>query len=189
MVDKGDKFAQNENLTVFWGTNGFSTTKTLAEWAENLPSATRTNKNLFIMLQSGIPMTTAVSQARNVKKALAEAVNWALNEQNEKRVIAIYPGRFQPMGRHHFQTFQALTSQFGLENTFIATSGKPGPKSPLSFEEKKIIMMAHGIPESQIVETRSPYQATEITGQFDPAETSVVFAVGGERHEGKSKIC
>ena len=127
-----------------------------------------------------MPITSLVSEANKVKISLAEAVNWALNEQNEKRIIAIYPGRFQPMGRHHFQTFQALTNQFGLENTFIATSGAPGPKSPLSFEEKKTIMMAHGIPENQIVETRSPYQATEITGQFDPAETSVVFAVGGK---------
>jgi len=180
MVDKGDKFAQNENLTVYWGTNGFSTTKSLHEWAASLPRTVKMNKKLFITLRSGTPVTSIITQARDVKGALAEAVNWALNEQTEKRTIAIYPGRFQPMGRHHFQTFQALVSQFGLENTFIATSDVAGPRSPLSFEEKKVIMMAHGVPESQIVRTRSPYQATEITGQFAPAETSVVFAVGGK---------
>ena len=181
MIDKGDKFTQNESLTVYWGDDGFSVTKTLFEWAKNLPPTAKMDKKLFTTLVSGTPITAAVTEARHVKKALAEAVNWALSEQTEKRTIAIYPGRFQPMGRHHFQTFQALVSQFGLENTFIATSGKPGPKSPLSFEEKKIIMMAHGIPESQIVETRSPYQATEITGQLRSSEeTSVVFAVGGK---------
>ena len=58
--------------------------------------------------------------------ALAEAVNWALNEQDEKRVIAIYPGRFQPMGRHHYATYKALANQFGAENTFIVTSNKMG---------------------------------------------------------------
>ena len=38
--------------------------------------------------------------------------------------------------------------------------------------------MRHGVPESQIVKTQNPYQATEITSRFDPEETSVVFAVG-----------
>jgi hypothetical protein len=84
------------------------------------------------------------------------------------------------MGRHHFQTYQALAEQFGIENTFVATSDKVGPKSPLNFEEKKAIMMAHGIPESQIAMTRNPYQATEITEKFDPVDTAVVFAVGGK---------
>ena len=118
-----------------------------------------------------------------------DPLDWAKNlsytesiivEQTEanKETIAIYPGRFQPMGRHHFQTYQKLVQQFGLENTFVATSAAQGPKSPLNFKEKKIIMRAHGIPESQIVKTRSPYQPTEITNMFDPASTSVVFAVG-----------
>jgi hypothetical protein len=39
-------------------------------------------------------------------------------------------------------------------------------------------MMKHGIPENQIVQTTSPYQPSEITSQFDPEGTSVVFAVG-----------
>ena len=180
MIDKGDKFSQNEGLTVFWGSGGFSTRRTLREWAKVLPDTNKTNKNLFIMLQSGIPITTVVTEASVVKTALAEAVNWALNEQANKRIIAVYPGRFQPMGRHHFQTFQAIADQFGTENTFIATSDTTGAKSPLSFDEKKTIMMAHGIPENQIVKTRNPYQATEITDMFNPEDTAVVFAVGGK---------
>jgi len=112
--------------------------------------------------------------------ALAEAVNWALNEQDEKRVIAIYPGRFQPMGRHHYATYKALADQFGAENTFIVTSNKMGPKSPLDFEEKKKIMIAHGVPADKIVMSRNPYQAVELTQNFDPATTAVVFAVGGK---------
>tara|TARA_R110000824_G_scaffold73866_2_gene187980 strand:+ start:3553 stop:5697 length:2145 start_codon:yes stop_codon:yes gene_type:complete len=178
MIDKSSKFQQSENLIVYWETNGFSTKKTLQEWAANLPRPSKTNKNLFKQLQAGVPITSLISDARMVKYSLAEAVHWALNEQDGKKPIAIYPGRFQPMGRHHFQTFQRLVQQFGLENTFIATSDASGPKSPLNFEEKKTIMMALGIPESQIVKTRSPYQPTEITNMFDPAATSVVFAVG-----------
>jgi len=235
MVDKGDKFAQNENLTVYWGGDGFSVTKSLVEWQSNLPPTNAQNKDLYLRLVEGYPITSMVRNAPDVKTSLAAAVNWALTEktqrvmktptelmtgvdfemdegvgsmavdaavgtlkkfvakkmpnlkdtlklveEQEKRLIAIYPGRFQPMGRHHFQTYQALADQFGLKNTFIATSNKTGPKSPLNFEEKKSIMMAHGIPESQIVETRNPYQATEVTDAFDPNTTAVVFAVGGK---------
>jgi len=181
MVDKGEKFQQSESLTVYWGSDGFSVTKTLQEWATNLPTATHHDEQLYRQLRSGVPITSLINEARKVKGALASAISWALNEQaKEKRVIAIYPGRFQPMGRHHLQTYQALAQQFGLQNTFIATSGKTGPKSPLSFEEKKLIMSKHGIPESQIVETRSPYQAPEILERFNPDETAVVFAVGGK---------
>ena len=179
-VDKGAKFQQTESLTVYWGSDGFSVTKTLLEWSRNLPFVENKNQELYENLLGGAPITSLVREASKVKVALAEAVNWALNEQDEKRVIAIYPGRFQPMGRHHYATYKALADQFGAENTFIATSNKMGPKSPLDFEEKKKIMVAHGVPADKIVMTRNPYQALEITKDFDPDATSVVFAVGGK---------
>jgi len=179
-VDKGAKFQQTEGLTVYWGSDGFSVTKTLLEWSRNLPSVENKNQELYENLLGGAPITSLVREASKVKIALAEAVNWALNEQDEKRVIAIYPGRFQPMGRHHYATYKALADQFGPENTFIATSNKMGPKSPLDFEEKKKIMVAHGVPADKVVMTRNPYQALEITKDFDPDATAVVFAVGGK---------
>lgn len=179
-VDKGAKFQQTESLTVYWGSDGFSVTKTLLEWSRNLPSVENKNQDLYENLLGGAPITSLVREASKVKVALAEAVNWALNEQDQKRVIVIYPGRFQPMGRHHYATYKALADQFGAENTFIATSNKIGPKSPLDFEEKKKIMVAHGVPADKIVMTRNPYQALEITKDFDPDSTAVVFAVGGK---------
>ena len=179
-VDKGAKFQQTESLTVYWGSDGFSVTKTLLEWSRNLPSVENKNQELYENLLGGAPITSLVREASKVKVALAEAVNWALNEQDQKRVIVIYPGRFQPMGRHHYATYKALADQFGAENTFIATSNKMGPKSPLDFEEKKKIMVAHGVPADKIVMTRNPYQALEITKDFNPDSTAVVFAVGGK---------
>jgi hypothetical protein len=179
-VDKGAKFQQTESLTVYWGSDGFSVTKTLLEWSRNLPSVENKNQDLYENLLGGAPITSLVREASKVKVALAEAVNWALNEEDQKKVIAIYPGRFQPMGRHHYATYKALADQFGPENTFIATSNKMGPKSPLDFEEKKKIMIAHGVPADKIVMTRNPYQALEITKNFDPDSTAVVFAVGGK---------
>ena len=129
---------------------------------------------LFKYGRKGIPAMATPEDLAEV----AEVFSF-LTEQEEKRVIAIYPGRFQPMGPHHAQTYQKLAQKFGAENTFIATSNvvKP-PNSPLNFEQKKSIMVKHGIPESQIVQTKNPYQAAEITSNFNPQNTAVLFAVG-----------
>jgi hypothetical protein len=179
-VDKGAKFQQSENLTVYWGSDGFSVTKTLLEWARDLPSVESRNQELYENLLGGAPITSLVHEASQVKIALAEAVNWALNEQEQKKLIAIYPGRFQPMGRHHFQTYQEIAGKYGLENTFIVTSNKTGPRSPLNFEQKKNIMMKHGVPESQIVQASNPYAAKEVLENFDPETTAVVYLVGAK---------
>ena len=124
------------------------------------------------------------------KQKLAEGLlGWAsrltytetsLVENTGQNIVAIYPGRFQPMGRHHYQTFQKIVDQYGLKNTFIATSDVTGPKSPLTFEEKKLIMIKHGIPESQIVETRNPYAAAEILSRYSPYDTAAVYLVGAK---------
>ena len=181
MVDKGAKFAQNESLTVFWGNDGFSTTKTLREWSANLPPTSATNKGLFRQLQSGMPITSLIREAKLVKHSLAAAINWAITESVDpgRDVVVVYPGRFQPMGPHHAATYNALVDKYGEEKVYVATSDvvKP-PKSPLNFEQKKDIMIKHGIPESQIVKTKNPYQAAELLDQFDPSTTAVIFAVG-----------
>ena len=38
-----------------------------------------------------------------------------------KTIVAIYPGRFQPMGKHHAQVYDWLAGKFGKSNTYIAT--------------------------------------------------------------------
>ncbi len=104
-------------------------------------------------------------------------------EEDGKRVIAVYPGRFQPMGRHHFQTYQAIVDQYGLENTFVATSdAKVDPKkSPLNFNEKRAIIKAHGVPEEQIRKVKNPYFAREIYEEFGgPEDVEVKYFVGGK---------
>lgn len=95
------------------------------------------------------------------------------------KIIAIYPGRFQPFGKHHAATFMWLQKKFGKENTYIVTSNKiDTEKSPFSFNEKKAIMELYGIDPSHIIEVKNPYNPAELYGQFDPETTSVVFMVG-----------
>ncbi len=96
-----------------------------------------------------------------------------------KRKIILYAGRFQPMGRHHAEVFKALQEEYGSESVYIVTSNKVSrPKSPLNFEEKKEIMVKHGIPEAQIIQSRSPYRIAELEDTFDPESDIIVYAVG-----------
>ena len=91
-------------------------------------------------------------------------------------VVVIYPGRFHPFHKGHASVYEHLRSKFS--KVFIATSNKIAPpKSPFSFEEKRKMMLHAGIPASFIVQTKNPYQAQEILANFDPENTSVIFAV------------
>lgn len=95
-----------------------------------------------------------------------------------KTIIAIYPGRFQPFGRHHAEAFKFLKGKFGDKNTFIATSDVVNPpKSPLNFKEKKQIIDKYGFGKN-LIQVKNPYKAEEITSKFDPKTTAVVFMVG-----------
>lgn len=95
------------------------------------------------------------------------------------RTIAIYAGRFQPMGKHHIEVFKAAQEEFGEENTFIVTSNIVKlPKSPLSFAEKKSIMVQQDIPADKIIEENNPYKLVNFLKQFDQATTAIVYIIG-----------
>ena len=93
-------------------------------------------------------------------------------------IIAIYPGRFQPFGRHHAESFKWLQKQFGPKNTYIATSNVVNlPKSPLDFKEKKEVISQYGL-ENNVILVKNPYKAEELLSKYNPKNTAVVFMVG-----------
>ena len=97
------------------------------------------------------------------------------------KVIAIYPGRFQPFHLGHKSVYDVLVRQFGVENVYIATSDKVDPpRSPFNFAEKQQIIAATGIDRNRVVQTRDPYKAIEITSQYDPRDTKLLFAVSAK---------
>tara|TARA_R110000851_G_scaffold57452_2_gene133843 strand:- start:273 stop:2144 length:1872 start_codon:yes stop_codon:yes gene_type:complete len=103
--------------------------------------------------------------------------NQILKEQKEiKTIVAIYPGRFQPMGTHHAQAFKSIP----FKNKFIATSNKvTPPRSPFNFSEKKKIISAYGLGRN-LKQVRDPYKAQEILSKYDPDTTAAVFVVGAK---------
>ena len=184
MMDKGFKkpdIKENQMLEIFWNADK-STEMTLKEWHTVLPKTRKTNKKLFESLESGEMVTSLIPDSKMVKTALAEAVQWAINEQEDAgpdidTVLMVYPGRFQPMGKHHAGVYRELAKVFGEDKTFIVTSNKVKlPKSPLDFSEKLQVINKHGI--DNVVQVKNPYKAEELTSQYDPDKTAILFAVG-----------
>lgn len=107
-----------------------------------------------------------------------------------KRIIAVYAGRFQPFHKGHYSVYQHLVDKFGKDNVYIGTSAVTDPeRSPLDFSEKKSVMTKmFGIPADKIQHIRNPYAPTEILQNYDPKNTSFVTAVSqkdAERLGGK----
>ena len=184
MMDKGFKkpdIKENQMLEIFWN-NKKSTKMSLREWHTLLPKTRKTNKKLFEDLKACKMVTSLIPDSQNVKTLLAEAVQWAINEQNNTNsnidtILMVYPGRFQPMGKHHAAVYRELAKRFGEDKTFIVTSNKVKlPKSPLDFSEKLQVINKHGI--ENVVQVKNPYKAEELTSQYDPDRTALLFAVG-----------
>ena len=100
-----------------------------------------------------------------------------------KKVIAIYPGRFQPFGPHHKAQYKYLKKRF--DNVYIATSNKSGGnRYPMSFNEKKRHMIKMGIPSSAIKMENQPYIPKGILNKEDGNTTAVIFGIG-EKDQGR----
>ena len=83
------------------------------------------------------------------------------------------------MGKHHYEVFKKLQSDHGSDNVYIATSdAKTNKKSPLNFEEKKKIMLKHGVPEDKILKVSRMYRTEELEDYFSPDNDIITFIVG-----------
>lgn len=87
-----------------------------------------------------------------------------------KQIIA-YPGRFQPMMKHHVEIFHRLESEFPDGDVYMCTSNN---SNPLSFDEKKYIATYLGIPEDRIKEVSDPFDVNEYTKHFDSSKALIV---------------
>lgn len=107
------------------------------------------------------------------------------------QLAVVYPGRFQPFHRGHFETWRHLVGRFGEDRVWIASAeraeGRPGRPAPLSFEERRRIAVAlFDVPEARFVRVKSPYAPAEILSGLDAQDTALVAAVGA-RDAGRLK--
>ena len=116
-----------------------------------------------------------------LNKLTSELIQPFLFEEDSKvkKVVGIYTGRFQPMGKHHADVYKAFKGKF--DDFYVTTSNKVEVgKSPLNFKEKKMIIKKHGIPASKIVQVKNTYKSEEVVDKFDEETTAIVFLVGSK---------
>ena len=105
-----------------------------------------------------------------------------LFEAEERRLVVVYPGRFQPFHQGHAGVFAKLQGQFGRDNCYIATTPnvRIDDKNPFNATEKVALMHAAGITNDRIKLITEPYNIALVTQGvgFDAANTVLIFAVG-----------
>jgi len=101
------------------------------------------------------------------------------------KTIAIYSGRFHPPHLGHKSVYMSLVNKFGKENVYVVSSGKQAPlSSPFEFEQKQFLWRQLGVAKSKVIQVRNPYQPKEVTENFDPNNTAIVFALS-EKDSGR----
>lgn len=135
---------------------------------------THSSKKKAIAQLKAIEFSKSKSEVKEVSAIKAPGI---------KKIIAVYPGRFQPFGLHHKATYEHLKKRF--DDVFIATSNKTGgSRHPMSFNEKKKHMQKMGINGSAIKMEKQPYVPKGIMKKYDEDTTAIVFALG-EKDEGR----
>ena len=105
----------------------------------------------------------------------------ARNETSQGRVVAIYPGRFQPPHPAHAWAYKTLVGKFGMNNVYISMSDATNPEtSPLSYDDRKLIFTKLlGVPNDKIIKVSRQYNADEVAKVVDiDKQTALIFAVG-----------
>jgi hypothetical protein len=100
--------------------------------------------------------------------------------QLNKKTFVIFPGRFHPWHNGHKSVYNYLTTKFGGNDVYITTTGVTElPKSPFTFDEKKQMMIATGIPANKILNVKNNYNLQSVANQIpiNIERDSIIFAV------------
>lgn len=93
-----------------------------------------------------------------------------------QNTLVIYPGGFHPFHLGHASVFDHLAHKFPDGEVFVAATNTTTER-PFTFDDKKFLANQSGVPKDRFVQVNSPYRAEEITTDFDPDNTVLVFAV------------
>lgn len=98
-----------------------------------------------------------------------------LFEEVQKKTVVILPGGFHPFHPGHLSLYQSAQKSFpGADIYYAATDDKS--QRPFNFADKQTLATISGVPKGHFVQVKSPFQAKEIVGNYDPDSTVVIFA-------------
>lgn len=99
----------------------------------------------------------------------------------DRKIVVIFPGRFQPPHTGHLKDYNALVGKFGANNVYISMTDKYDTElSPFTYDERKnIFVKLLNVPADKIIKVSRQYNVEDISKVLDlNPETVVIFAVG-----------
>jgi len=92
-----------------------------------------------------------------------------------QKTVVILPGGFHPFHPGHLSLYTSAQKMFpGADVYYAATNDKAN--RPFDIADKARLAQIAGVPAGHFVQVKSPFQAKEITTNYDPATTVLVFA-------------
>jgi len=96
-----------------------------------------------------------------------------LFEEKARKVVAVMPGGFHPFHPGHKSLYDWAVKTFGQSNVYVAATNDTATR-PFPFEVKKKLAAMAGVPESNFMQVKSPFNNREYAGLVD-ADTALVF--------------
>lgn len=96
--------------------------------------------------------------------------------------LVIFPGGFNIFTPGHNHVYKTLVSKFHDADVYIAASNDTS-KRPFNFVQKQYLASQAGVPPNRFVQVKSPYKADEITYNYNPESTVLIFALSSKDAE------
>ena len=96
------------------------------------------------------------------------------------------PGGFHPFHAGHLALYQSAVQAFPGADVKVAATNDTSDR-PFPFALKEKLAQLAGVPPGNFYQVNSPFRAEEITKNYDPATTQLIF-VRSEKDQGKSPM-
>jgi hypothetical protein len=88
--------------------------------------------------------------------------------------LVIMPGGFHPFHPGHLALYQSAQQAFPGADVKVAATNDTSTR-PFPFKLKEKIAQLAGVPAGDFYQVKSPFRADEITRNYDPADTQLIF--------------
>lgn len=88
--------------------------------------------------------------------------------------VVIMAGGFHPFHAGHLALYRSAQKAFPDADVYVAATNDTSTR-PFPFAIKEKLAKLAGVEPGHFVQVKSPFQAREITGKFDPATTQLIF--------------
>jgi hypothetical protein len=90
------------------------------------------------------------------------------------KTVVIIAGGFHPFHAGHYSLYNAAKQAFPGADVYVAATNDTSSR-PFPFVIKEKLAQLAGVPKNRFVQVKSPFRAEEITKNYDPDNTVLIF--------------